>query len=93
MEKEKIIISKDKLVLLSKLLKDTKNLYKDVEGKELLVYKYKTQRRMVETLLDESVIDNYIDKLKDKLYKDSIKKQAGEQIGKDEENEELSDTL
>jgi hypothetical protein len=68
------------LVLLSKLLKDTKNLYKDVEGKELLVYKYKTQRRMIETLFDESVIDKYIDKLKDGLYKESIKKQAEKKL-------------
>jgi len=91
--KEQITISKDKLVLLSKLLKDTKNLYKDVEGKELVAYKYKTQRRMIETLFDEEAIDGYIDKLKDKLYKDTIRKQAGEKIGNDEENEVISDSL
>ena len=70
MTKEMITISKDKLVLLSKLLKDTKNLYKDVEGKALLTYKYKTQRRMIETLFDDTAIDKYIDNLKDKLYKE-----------------------
>ena len=89
MTKEKITISKDKLVLLSKLLKDTKNLYKDVEGKELVAYKYKTQRRMIETLFDETAIDKYIDKLKDGLYKASIKKQAGELINDIEEDEVL----
>jgi len=73
---EKIEISKNKLVLLSKLLKDVKNLYKDVEGKELLRYKYKTQRKMVETIFDEEAIDTYIEKLKNTLYKHSIKKQA-----------------
>jgi len=91
--KEMITISKDKLVLLSKLLKDTKNLYKDVEGKELVAYKYRTQRRMIETLFDDTAIDGYIDKLKDKLYKEFIRKQAGEKIGKDKENEAISDTL
>jgi len=93
MTKEMIKISKDKLVLLSKLLKDTKNLYKDLEGKELVAYKYKTQRRMIETLFDEEAIDGYIDKLKDKLYKERIRKQAGEQIGNKEEKELILDSL
>ena len=77
-EKELITISKDKLVLLSKLLKEMKALYKDVEGRELLVYKYQTQRRIVETFFEEKNVDEYIDNLKERLYKARLKEQVKE---------------
>jgi|AntAceMinimDraft_18_1070375.scaffolds.fasta_scaffold01202_16 valyl-tRNA synthetase len=73
---ETIIIKKNKLVLLSKLLKDVKNIFKEIKGKELLTYKYNVQRKMIETLFDDEVIDKYIDNLKHKVYTNDIKKQA-----------------
>jgi len=88
-----IEINKNKLVLLSKLLKDVKNIYKNVEGKELLVYKYKTQRRIVETIFTDKALNIYIDKLKNILYKEAIKKQAEGKIENYEENEVMSDSL
>ena len=78
-EKENVVISKDKLVLLSKLLKEMKAVYKEMEGKELLVYKFQTQRRLVETFFEEKNIDDYIDNLKERLYKSRLKKQVKEE--------------
>jgi hypothetical protein len=77
-EKETIVISKDKLVLLSKLLKEMKDLYTGVEGKELLSHKFKSQRRIVETLFEDKSINDYIDNLKDRLYKAKLKAQIKE---------------
>lgn len=79
-EKPMITISKDKLILLSRLLKDMKETYRDVEGKELLVYKFQTQRRMVETFRDTENIDAYIDNLKERLYKARLKQQVKDNL-------------
>ncbi len=78
-DKENVVISKDKLVLLSKLLKEMKAVYKEMEGKELLVYKFQTQRRIVETFFEERNIDDYIDNLKERLYKAQLKQQVKEE--------------
>jgi hypothetical protein len=60
---EKIVFNKNKLVLLTKLFKDVKN--KKVEqGDEETAYKYRLQRRVLETLLQDDGVDKLIDKMK-----------------------------
>jgi hypothetical protein len=72
---EKLEVSKNKLIVLSQLLKEMKNLYREDEGKDLLVYKLKTQRRMVETLFDVDAVDLYINKLRTAIHKKKLKQQ------------------
>lgn len=75
---EKLDVSKDKLVVLSKLLKELKNLYREEDGKELMTYKLKVQRRMVETFFDVDAIDTYINKLRTAIHKKKLKQQITE---------------
>ena len=82
---ENIEISKNKLIVLSKLLKEMKNLYREDEGKELFTYKLKIQRRMVETMLEEENIDVYINKLRTAIHKKKLKQQITDFEDDDEE--------
>ncbi len=82
-DKVYICISKDKLVLLSKLLKDLKNEFVDTVGKEKQVYKLRVQRRIVETLFDDLHINKFIDGLKQKLSNINLKKQLLEEDDED----------
>ena len=75
MEKEMITFSKDKIVLLSKLMKEIKNVYAEQKGKELLIYKYRVQRKLLESMLDEKAINKYITTIKENLNKEELKKQ------------------
>jgi len=85
MNKEMITISKDKLVLLSQLLKEVKNQCSEIQGKELTTYAYKSQRAIVETILNDAV-DKTIDTLKRFQAKEQLKALAKEDIrGKKDE--------
>jgi len=65
--KEVITINKNKLVLLSKLLKDIKNLSKEKNEKE--AKKYIIQRRIVESLFNEEALNKHITTLIKKIKK------------------------
>lgn len=64
---KQILLSKNKLVLLSKLLKDVKNSLPNNDKKEEKIKKLNIQRRMVEILISEQKLDKMISKLSDKL--------------------------
>ena len=82
-EKPQITISKNKLILLSKLIKDLKNEYKEQKGKEKMIYKLRTQRRLIETFFDEDYINTYIDSLKQRIANINLKKQLKEETDED----------
>ena len=65
--KEVITINKNKLVLLSKLLKDIKNLSKEKNEKE--AKKYTIQRRIIESLFSEEALNKHITTLTKKIKK------------------------
>ena len=77
-EPKDVVISKNKMVLLSKLLKDVKNSYKELDGKELMVYKFTTQRKFIETIMESESLDKFIDSLKNRNYKLKLKEQISE---------------
>jgi hypothetical protein len=83
-EIKEIKISKGKLVLLSKLLKDLKNLCVDVKGKELEGYRYKTQRQLIEVIFDDERLNQFIDSLNRKLKKELLKQQVRQEIQNEE---------
>jgi hypothetical protein len=82
---EEIIFKKNKLVLLSKLLKDVKNIYNEEKGRELETYKLRTQRKFLETIFEEEAVDKYINRLQNILTKHNLKKQISEEIINDDE--------
>jgi hypothetical protein len=82
---EEIIFKKNKLVLLSKLLKDVKNIYNEEKGRELETYKLRTQRKFLETIFEEEAVDKYINRLQNILTKHNLKKQINEEIINDDE--------
>lgn len=75
---ERIILTKNKLVLLSKLLKEVRALYPKDEGKEIMRYKLKTQRNVVESFNSGIDIDKWINRCKGTIRKHALKQQITE---------------
>jgi len=70
-----IIINKNKLVLISKLIKDLKHEYINIADKELIRYKLNIQRKLIERLFNDDSINKMIDNLNNQINKAKIKNQ------------------
>ena len=75
-----IVMSKNKLVLLSKLLKEVRAVIKGREGKELMSYKLKTQRNTIESLCSENGLNKWVDRCKATLNKQILKTQIKDDV-------------
>jgi hypothetical protein len=74
---EKIVThTENKLAMLCQLLKEMKHINRDIEGKSLEAYKYESQRKIVETIINEGSLDNRIDKLKNMIKKHNMREEA-----------------
>jgi len=75
-------IKKNKLVLLSKLLKDNKNIYKELDKNALSIHKFVSQRKIVEMCISEDAIDKYITRLENDYKKQLLNKEVKQKINK-----------
>ena len=81
-----VIITRNKLVLIGKLLKTLKELMttNNENPSKIVLYKINVQKKMIESLLHDNALDSFIDTLRRKIDKEKLRIEIDENI--DEED-------